>query len=317
MLKRLFIIVPCYNEEDVLEFTAKTIKQKIEELIQLQKISQKSRILFVNDGSKDSTWNIIKALNKENKLFAGISLSRNHGHQNALLAGIDTAIKYSDIMISMDADLQDDINAIDEMIDAYNNGNEIVYAVRSSRRNDTFFKRSTAQAFYHILSLLGAEIVYNHADYRLLSKKAAQALLSFSEVNLFLRGIVPLIGFQSTTVEYQRNSRHAGKSKYPLAKMIAFALEGITSLSIKPIRIITTISLLILLVSVVMFIKILADYFTGNVIVGWASTTASIWFLGGLQTFAIGIIGEYIGKTYLETKKRPRFIVESVLLDDE
>lgn len=313
----LYIVVPCYNEQEVLEETSRRLLAKIEALKNANKIDAGSRIMFVNDGSKDATWMMIQELCEKNKVFAGVNLSRNRGHQNALLAGITTASEHADMIVSMDADLQDDIDAVDAMIDAYHEGNDVVYGVRSSRKKDTFFKRGTAQTFYRLLKFLGAEIVYNHADYRLLSKRAAQALLSFDEVNLFLRGIVPMVGFKSTTVTYERGERYAGESKYPLGRMLAFALEGITSLSVKPIRMITVGGLLVCLISLIMLIKAFVDYFAGNVVPGWTSIIISIWVLGGLQLFAIGIIGEYIGKTYMETKARPKFIIESVLLKDE
>jgi glycosyltransferase involved in cell wall biosynthesis len=310
----LYIVVPCYNEQEVLPETARRLKEKIIELVGQDKIHEDSRIMFVNDGSKDATWSMIQSLCAAEIVYAGVNLSRNRGHQNALLAGISTASEYADMIVSMDADLQDDIDAIDRMIDAYYAGNDVVYGVRSSREKDTFFKRNSAQLFYRIMKKLGAEIVYNHADYRLLSKRAAEALLSFDEVNLFLRGIVPMVGFPSTTVTYERGERFAGKSKYPLGKMLTFALEGLTSMSVKPIRIITMSGMLICLASLAMFIKAIVDYINGNVEPGWTSLIISIWALGGMQLFAIGIIGEYIGKTYLETKHRPRFIIESVLL---
>lgn len=313
----LYIVVPCYNEQEVLPETGRRLSEKVETLKSQGKIDAESRIMFVNDGSKDATWQMIEELCAQNKLFAGVNLSRNRGHQNALLAGITVASEHADMIVSMDADLQDDINAVDEMIDAYHAGNDVVYGVRSSRQRDTFFKRNTAQMFYRLLKLLGAEIVYNHADYRLLSRRAAKALLSFDEVNLFLRGIVPLVGFRSTTVSYERGERFAGESKYPLGKMFAFALEGITSLSIKPIRMITVGGLLVCVISLIMLVKAFVDYFSGNVVPGWTSIIISIWVLGGLQLFAIGIIGEYIGKTYMETKARPKFIIESVLLKEE
>lgn len=313
----LYIVVPCYNEQEVLPETSKRLYDKMTALREQQKIDKKSRILFVNDGSKDATWRLIEELCAKSPLYAGVNLSRNRGHQNALLAGIATAAPHADMIVSMDADLQDDINAMDEMIAAYQAGNDVVYGVRSSRQKDSFFKRNSAQLFYRLMKLLGAEIVYNHADYRLLSKRAAEALLSFDEVNLFLRGIVPMVGFRSTTVTYERGERFAGKSKYPLGKMVTFALEGITSLSVKPIRMITAGGLLVCVVSLLMLIKAFADYFSGNVEPGWTSVIISIWVLGGLQLFAIGIIGEYIGKTYMETKERPKFIIESVLLQED
>ena len=313
----LYIVVPCYNEQEVLPETSKRLYDKMTALHKQQKIDEKSRILFVNDGSKDATWRLIEELCAKSPLYAGVNLSRNRGHQNALLAGIATAAPHADMIVSMDADLQDYINAMDEMIAAYQAGNDVVYGVRSSRQKDSFFKRNSAQLFYRLMKLLGAEIVYNHADYRLLSKRAAEALLSFDEVNLFLRGIVPMVGFQSMTVTYERGERFAGKSKYPLGKMVTFALEGITSLSVKPIRMITAGGLLVCVVSLLMLIKAFADYFSGNVEPGWTSVIISIWVLGGLQLFAIGIIGEYIGKTYMETKERPKFIIESVLLQED
>lgn len=313
----LYIVVPCYNEQEVLPETSKRLFDKVKTLREQQKIDEKSRVLFVNDGSKDATWPIIRDLCESNPVYAGVNLSRNRGHQNALLAGITTAVAHADMIVSMDADLQDDIDAMDEMIAAYEAGNDIVYGVRSSRQKDSFFKRNSAQLFYRLMKLLGAEVVYNHADYRLLSRRAAKALLSFDEVNLFLRGIVPMVGYPSTTVTYERGVRFAGKSKYPLGKMMTFAFEGITSLSIKPIRMITVVGLLVCVVSFIMLIKAFVDYFSGNVEPGWTSIIISIWVLGGLQLFAIGIIGEYIGKTYMETKERPKFIIESVLLRED
>ena len=316
MSKTLYIVVPCYNEQEVVPETSKRLLEKMGQLVLENKIANNSRIMFVNDGSKDQTWSIIKQLCDENIVYAGVNLSRNRGHQNALLAGMATAVKYADMIVTMDADLQDDINAVDRMIEACYAGNDVVYGVRSSRKNDTCFKRGTAHLFYKLMSFLGADIVYDHADYRLLSRRAAENLLDFDEVNLFLRGIVPMVGFQSTTVEYERGERFAGESKYPLGKMITFAFEGITSLSVKPIRMITIGGLLICLISLIMLIKSFVDYFNGNVVPGWASIMVSIWVLGGLQIFAIGIIGEYIGKTYLETKKRPKYIIESVILKE-
>lgn len=313
----LYIVIPCYNEQEVLPETARRLRDKVQALAEQKKIDKKSRILFVNDGSKDATWLLICDLCRQDVVYAGVNLSRNRGHQNALLAGIKTAVDHADIIVSMDADLQDDIDAMDRMIDAYQEGNDVVYGVRSSREKDSFFKRNSAQLFYRLMKLLGAEIVYNHADYRLMSRRAAKALLSYEEVNLFLRGIVPMVGFQSTTVTYERGVRFAGKSKYPLGKMLAFALEGVTSLSVKPIRMITVLGLLVCVASLIMLIKAFADYYAGNVQPGWTSVIISIWVLGGLQLFAIGIIGEYIGKTYLETKGRPKFIIESVLLEEE
>ena len=311
----LYLVLPCYNEEAVLPVSIPMFLEKLEEMLFHGKIDQESRILLVDDGSRDRTWELICQMAEKDCRCIGIRQSRNRGHQNALLAGIAVASEHADMIISMDADLQDDVNAMDRMIDAYEAGNDIVYGVRSSRQKDTFFKRNTAQLFYRLLHFLGAEVVYNHADYRLLSRRAAKGLLSFEEVNLFLRGIVPMVGYQSTTVTYERGERFAGESKYPLGKMMAFALEGVTSLSVKPIRMITMGGLFVCLVSLGMLIKAFVDYANGNVEPGWTSVIISIWVLGGLQLFAIGIIGEYIGKTYMETKRRPRFLIESVLLD--
>lgn len=316
MKSNLYIVIPCYNEQEVLQETARRLADKLQALKERDRIGGKSRILFVNDGSKDATWMLITDLCAQNTIYAGVNLSRNRGHQNALLAGIATAAEHADMIVSMDADLQDDIDAIDRMIDAYQEGNDVVYGVRSSREKDTFFKRHSAQFFYRFMKFLGAEIVYNHADYRLLSNRAAKALLSFDEVNLFLRGLVPMIGFQSTTVTYERGERFAGESKYPLGKMLTFAMEGVTSLSVKPIRMITIGGMLVSVVSLIMLIKSFADYFHGNVVPGWTSMMVSIWVLGGLQLMAIGVIGEYIGKTYMETKRRPKYMIETVILNE-
>ena len=305
----LYIVIPCYNEQEVLHATAKMLSDKMTALVQSGKISPDSKIMFVDDGSKDSTWQIIKDLHNQNNIFTGISLSRNRGHQNALLAGLMTAKQYADAVISMDADMQDDIEVIDKFIEAYLNGNDVVYGVRSSRQSDTFFKRNTALAFYRLMNWLGAETIYNHADYRLMSKRALQGLEEFKEVNLFLRGLVPMVGYTSTTVEYERKERFAGESKYPLKKMLAFAIDGITSLSIKPITLITKLGLIIFLLSLVALVWVLVVKFTGHAQTGWSSILVSIWMLGGLQLLAIGVIGEYIGKIYKETKQRPRYII--------
>ena len=312
--KILYIAVPCYNEEDVLPETAKRLLEKLAALIQSEKASENSRILFINDGSKDSTWEIIKKLHAENCLFSGINLAKNSGHQNALFAGLMVAKDHADYCISMDADLQDDINAIDEMMDRASEGFDIVYGVRSSREKDSFFKRSTAMCFYKLMGAMGVDIVYNHADYRLMNKAALEGLSGFKEVNLFLRGLVPMIGLSASTVEYKRGERFAGVSKYPLGKMLRFAMEGITSLSVKPIRMITVIGFLSFLASMVMLVYFIYDYMQGGTIAGWASTIVSIWAIGGLQLLAIGIIGEYIGKIYLEVKERPRYIIKDVLI---
>ena len=313
----LYIVVPCYNEEEVLSETSKRLKAKMETLIEAGKISNKSKVMFVNDGSRDRTWAMIEELHRGDSLFSGVNLSRNRGHQNALLAGLMTAKDRCDMTISMDADLQDDIDAVDAMVDKYLEGCDIVYGVRSSRKKDTFFKRFTAEAFYRLMNFMGAETVFNHADYRLLSRRALEGLAEFKEVNLFLRGIVPMIGYTSAIVEYERGERFAGESKYPLKKMIAFAMEGITSLSTKPIRYITALGVLIFLVSIIMLIVFIAKWALGMTVAGWASVICSVWAIGGLILLALGVIGEYIGKIYLETKERPRFLIREVLDEEE
>ena len=312
----LYIVVPCYNEEEVLPETSRRLREKLEGLMAAGMISEKSRVLFVNDGSRDKTWSLIEALHEENHLFSGVNPSRNRGHQNALLAGLMTARERCDMAISMDADLQDDVDAVDGMLERYYAGCDIVYGVRSSRKKDTFFKRFTAEGFYRVMNFLGAETVFNHADYRLMSRRALEGLAEFREVNLFLRGIVPMIGYTAGTVEYERGERFAGESKYPLKKMLAFAMEGITSLSTKPIRYITGLGFLIFAVSILMLIYSIVRWATGATILGWASVICSVWAIGGLILLSLGVIGEYIGKIYLETKGRPRFLIREVL-DDE
>ena len=314
---RLFCVIPCYNEQEVLPTTSSLLRDKLHDLIEQNKISSDSRIVFVNDGSRDATWEIIQALHDEDEIFQGINLSRNMGHQNALLAGLMTVKDLCDAAISLDADLQDDINAIDEMIDKFNEGCDVVYGVRSARKTDTFFKRTTAEGFYKLMATLGAKTVYNHADYRLMSRRALLGLAEFGEVNLFLRGIVPMIGYKSDVVYYERAERFAGESKYPLKKMISFAIEGITSLSTKPIKMITGLGFFIFFVSIAVLIYSLVRYFTGNTIQGWTTTVISVWAIGGLMMISLGVIGEYIGKIYLETKNRPRFIIESYLGDEK
>lgn len=313
---RLFCVIPCYNEEEVLPETSKRILEKFESLISQGKISKDSRALFVNDGSKDKTWEIISGLHESNEIFQGINLSRNRGHQNALLAGLMTVRNICDMTISMDADLQDDIGAMDEMIDKFHDGDDIVYGVRSKRATDTFFKKFTAESFYKMMDCLGANTVYNHADYRLMSKRAVIGLSEFNEVNLFLRGLVPMVGYKTDVVYYERAERFAGESKYPLKKMIQFATEGITSLSIKPIRLITSLGFGIFIISLLVLIYSLIRYFTGHTIPGWTTTVLSVWAIGGLIMISLGIIGEYIGKIYLETKARPRYIIDEYLKDD-
>ena len=314
MSKILYLVVPCYNEEAVLYETAKRLSDRLKGMISSGLVSEESKILFVNDGSKDKTWPIIEALYNQDNIFSGINLSRNKGHQNALLAGLMTAKEYSDMVISLDADLQDDIEVIDKFIEEYYKGNDVVYGVRSSRKTDTFFKRATAPGFYRFMSSLGVEVIYNHADYRLMSRIALEGLSEFKEVNLFLRGIVPLIGYRYSVVEYER---FAGESKYPFKKMLAFAWDGITSFSIKPIRIITGLGFLIFILSLIALIYSLIVKFIGNTKDGWASLTISIWMIGGIQLLSLGVIGEYIGKIYNETKQRPRFIIANKLINTE
>lgn len=313
----LYLVIPCYNEEEVLPETSKQLREKMLSLIEKGRISNESRIVFVNDGSKDRTWEIIEKLHEGDPIYQGVKLSRNKGHQNALLAGLMTVKDKCDMTISLDADLQDDIDAIDEMVEKYYDGCDIVYGVRNARDTDTAFKRKTAEGYYKVMGFLGADIVYNHADYRLMSRRALDGLESFGEVNLFLRGVVPMIGYKSDKVYYARKERFAGESKYPLKKMLAFAWEGLTSLSIKPIRMIMTLGSLIFLISIIMLIYSVIRHAAGATTIGWTSTVVSIWAIGGLQLLAIGIIGEYIGKIYLETKHRPKFIVEKYLSDDE
>lgn len=311
-----WLVVPCYNEEEALPKTGPVFDNKWKTLIERGVIDPKSRILFVDDGSKDKTREVITRLHEESPRIDGAFLTRNRGHQNALLAGLMTAMEFCDCAISIDADLQDDIDAIDGMLEAFENGADVVYGVRSKRETDTVFKRVTAEGYYKVLKKLGADIVYNHADYRLMSKRALEGLAEYGEVNLFLRGLVPMVGYKSDIVEYERSKRVAGESKYPLKKMLAFAFEGVTSLSTKPIRWITKLGVFILFVSFVMLIYTLVRYFTGQTVPGWASLNISIWAVGGLILFSLGVVGEYVGKTYLETKKRPRFRLEKVLLHD-
>ena len=317
MYNKLYLVIPCYNEEAVLPETSKRLKEKMTALIGYGKIDKNSRIVFVNDGSRDETWNIIRELHNEDPLFSGINLSRNRGHQNALLAGLMTVKDHADAVISMDADLQDDIDAIDEMVDKYLAGADVVYGVRNRRATDTFFKRVTAESFYKLMNAMGASTVFNHADYRLMSRRALEGLAEYQEVNLFLRGIVPMIGYKSEIVYYERGERFAGESKYPLGKMLSFAVEGITSLSTKPIRLITGLGFFIFFISIVMLIYSLVRHFMGATIVGWTTLMVSVWAIGGLILLSLGVVGEYIGKIYLETKARPRFIVEQFLNTEE
>lgn len=309
MIPILYIVIPCYNEEEVLPITCKLFLNKIEELIRLKMIDEKSRILFVNDGSKDKTWEIICALANENEKYMGISQSRNRGHQNAVLAGLMEAKDLCDITISIDCDGQDDINVMNQMVEEYQKGCEVVYGIRSKRDTDTFFKRFTAEGFYKIMNWMGAEIVFNHADYRLISSRVLKEFANFKEVNIFLRGMIPLVGFKSTGVYYERHERMAGESHYPLKKMLSLAFDGITSLSTKPIRIIAGLGLMISIISFIGVIWSIVVQLLGKSVVGWASMTSIICFTGGVQLICLGVLGEYIGKIYLEVKARPRYII--------
>jgi len=314
MTDTLYIVIPCYNEEEVLGETSRRIKRKLHEMKESGVISQGSRALFVDDGSRDNTWKIIAALHEEDsETFSGVRLAGNKGHQNALMAGLMTAREVADVVISMDADLQDDIDAVDGFMEQYHAGCDIVYGVRDDRTTDTAFKRTTAQGYYRLMRLLGVNLVYNHADYRLMSKRALEGLAGFGEVNLFLRGVVPLVGFKSGEVRYQRGERFAGESKYPLRKMLAFAWDGVTSFSVKPIRFVTVLGFLIFFVSVILMLYSFYAKFFGETVPGWSTLMISIWLLGGLQVFSLGIIGEYVGKIYSEVKARPRYIIETFL----
>ena len=313
----LYIIIPCYNEKEVLPITSVMFEDKIKDLIKNKKISSKSKVLFVNDGSKDNTWEIIKDLSKKSGHIEGISLSRNRGHQNAVLAGLLESKDKCDITISIDCDGQDDINAMNEMIDKYGEGYEVVYGVRSKRETDSFFKRFTAESFYKLLNAMGAEVVFNHADYRLISSRVLNEFANFKEVNLFLRGMIPLVGFRSTSVYYERHERLAGESHYPLSKMLSLAFDGITSLSIKPIRFITGLGVVVAVLSFVGVIYTLISKLRGHTVDGWTSTTCILCFVSGVQMISLGVIGEYIGKIYLETKHRPRYIISERTQDDQ
>ncbi len=310
----LYMVIPCYNEEEVLLETTKRLKEKYKNLISNKLISKESKILYVDDGSKDKTWSLIESIHKNNNTFLGIKLSRNKGHQNALVAGLLTAKSYADVIISMDADLQDDIHAIDKMLEEYYKGNEIVYGVRNSRKKDSWFKKTTAQSFYKLMKIMGVDVIYNHADFRLTSRKVLDCFENYKEVNLFLRGIFPLIGYKSSVVYYERDKRFAGESKYPFKKMLSFACDGITSFSIKPLRMVLILGMIILFISIVIMIYSLVVKMMGKVVPGWTFITISIWFIGGLQMLSIGVIGEYIGKIYHETKQRPRYFIEKELL---
>ncbi|MEG0512729.1 MAG: glycosyltransferase family 2 protein [Clostridia bacterium] len=313
MSNKLMVVIPCYNEEEVLPETSRRLVEKMASLMERGMIDRDSRVLLVNDGSKDRTWAMITELHEKNPLFEGVNLSRNRGHQNALLAGLMTAKDRCDLSISMDADLQDDMDAMDRFIEQYEQGCDVVYGVRNKRDTDTAFKRGTALLFYRLMKGLGVDITFNHADYRLMSNRALVALSSFGEVNLFLRGLAPLVGFQSGVVTYDRNERFAGESKYPFKKMLAFAIDGITSFSVKPLRLITVTGIVVFIASLCMLLYTLISWMSGHAITGWTSTIASIWMIGGIQLLSLGVIGEYIGKIYNETKRRPRFIIERYL----
>lgn len=313
----IWLVIPCYNEKEVLPETSKQLRDIMHGLINKGKISENSKIAFVNDGSKDTTWNIITQLHNEDDIFTGINLAHNRGHQNALLAGLMTAKDYADAAISLDADLQDDVGAIEQFIDKFIEGKDIVYGVRSTRATDTKFKRGTAHAFYKVMNFMGADTLEDHADYRLMSKRALEGLAQFKEVNLFLRGIVPMIGYETDVVYYERHERFAGESKYPLKKMISFAVDGITSCSVKPIRMITTLGMVVFSVSIIMLIYCLVVWMLGKTVAGWTSIVISLWGIGGLILLSLGTIGEYVGKIYMEVKERPRFIIEKVLYKEK
>ena len=314
---RLFIVIPCYNEQEALPITAERLAALTDDMMSKSIISPDSRIVLVDDGSSDATWQVISDLHRRDGRFEGVKLAHNAGHMNALWAGMTLSEGRCDCLITIDADLQDDVNAMYAFLEEYQKGADVVYGVRSSRKKDTFFKRATAQGFYRLMNRMGAQLVYNHADYRLLSHRALQALLSFGEVNMFLRGMVPMLGFKTAQVGYERGERVAGESKYPLKKMLAFAMEGVTSLSNKPIRYVLLLGVLCALLGVLMGVYTLVSLFRGHTVKGWASTMMSIWLLGGLQLIALGVIGEYIGKIYMETKRRPKFILEEHLFENE
>ena len=309
----LYLVVPCYNEQEVLNDTAEKLRKKMTALIAAEKVSAKSRVAFVNDGSRDATWELIAACAEQSTLFSGINLAHNEGHQNALLAGLMTVLPYADVTISMDADLQDDIDAVDAMLEKYAAGANIVYGVRENRASDTFLKRFTAESFYRAMRALGADIVFNHADFRLMDRRALTALAAYSEVNLFLRGIVPMIGLTHDVVYYTRRQRLAGESKYPWRRMASFAWEGVTSLSARPIRLISQMGMFISLISGLMLVWSIIRHFEGETIIGWTSLVVSLWFLGGLILLSIGVIGEYVAKIYLEVKRRPRYLVQDFI----
>ena len=308
----VYLVVPCYNEEEVLPETVRRLTAKLDAMIESERADRESRILFVDDGSRDKTWALISQYHDENPLVGGVKLAHNRGHQNALLAGLMTAREYADCAISLDADLQDDIEVLDQFVDKFLGGCDVVYGVRNKRETDSFFKRTTAQGFYKFMKLLGVDVVYNHADYRLMSRRALDALSEYRETNLFLRGIVPLIGYRSDCVYYDRHERFAGESKYPLKKMLSFALDGITSFSVRPLKIIANLGVLVSILSVLGLLYALISYFTGNAVAGWTAIVCSIWLLGGIQLLCLGVVGGYIGKIYSEVKARPRYRIEEL-----
>lgn len=313
----LYLVVPCYNEEEVLPKTAEVLKDKMNRLIRAGRIGKQSRVLFVNDGSRDHTWNMIHELTKQDPLFAGLSFSRNYGHQSAILAGMMAARENADAVVTIDADLQQDIEALDRFLDCYENGCEIVYGVRNDRNSDGFFKKATAGIFYKLMHLLGCKTITNHADYRLMSKKALDALAQYKEVNLFLRGLIPTMGFQSDIVYFDVKKREAGQSKYSLKKMVGLAVDGITSMSTRPLQLITLLGFIMFLFSIVMLISCIVDWAHGKVVAGWTSMVATTCLIGGMMMISQGIIGEYIGKIYMESKERPRYIVDCMILHKE
>ncbi len=312
-MEKLWLVVPCYNEEEVLPETSKRLYKIMTDMVINGLISPESKIAFVNDGSKDKTWELIEKYHNSLDMFVGVNLSRNKGHQNALLAGLTVAKEHADMVITLDADLQDDIEVIPQFVQKYYDGNDIVYGVRNNRDTDTGFKRTTAQGFYKFMKFLGVEIVNNHADYRLMSKRAIRSLLEYGEVNVFLRGIIPTIGYKSDIVEYSRKERFSGESKYPLKKMLSFAFDGITSFSVKPLRISLVLGAISFIVSLIILVYCVVQFFLGNTVSGWASLSVSVWALGGIQLLMLGIVGEYIGKIYLETKHRPKFFIDDIL----
>lgn len=313
----VYLVIPCYNEEEVLPETNRRLTEKMNTMVAQGLADEKSRILYVDDGSRDKTWSLIQEYHEANPVVRGIKLAHNRGHQNALLAGLMTAMQDCDCAISLDADLQDDVDAIDEFVKKYLDGCDVVYGVRNKRDTDTFFKRFTAEGFYKVMKMLGADIVFNHADYRLMSRRALEGLSEYREVNLFLRGIVPLIGYRSDYVYYDRHERFAGESKYPLKKMLSFAMDGITSFSVKPLKMISNLGILLSVLSILGLIYALISYFTNNAVAGWTAIVSSIWLLGGIQLLCVGMVGTYVGKIYSEVKARPRFRIETNLKDEE